>query len=377
MSYKIYSFNELCEKIGSESKSEYYYRGERRLHNGPLWPSMYRGTHYTHTEKFPSEIQRRRGWGSYFALRTMFFKDEKYKNYQIVRLRELLRTIEAHTRNALGYCLSEALFQQAGWQSEGLDVTSDFRIAMFFATHRYDSKSSKYYVDKSDKNERLLYRYKFANEDWSFYRLNKINFYNTPQLFPSQRILDLFEECDSIEEFEESINHYRDAIKWDSIDFSLDDIQGQRPFELIKLPKQWKKKSRIVQQKASLIFPDTFNISDYYNANGNYIYLSDGSIADDRHGIFVEDLSKMPNCEVYHFKLNKNDDLQILEIQDSQIYIKDDISHLFLNGWMKSLFQNEFGTIPIVLSGNTGLGGIDASFNFDPLRFDDGSRFNR
>lgn len=233
---------------------------------------------------------------------------------------------------------------------------------MYFATHSYCN--GEYQEELSD-NLRVIYRWEFPKEEWDFNRLNESNYYNSPRLFPSAQILDLFEECDSISEFQQSIYEYRNAIGWNA-GFDYRDIQGKRPFSLIKIPTLWKSRSRIKQQKASLIFPDSISYEEFKNKYS----FQDTQCKDmtANGGAFIEDLSTPSNCETFLFRVEPKD-FKDLEINNN-IYINDDISHQFLIGWMKSFHQNPYGIpyLTFAIDDNY-LAQIDMKLNFSELRY--------
>ena len=325
---------------------------------------MYRDLGLINTMELPQDLKRRRNWGVKFGLKSNILVNDKYSDPKNIKLRELKRCLMGYVRNGLGYCLSESMFQQAGWASEGLDVTSDVNIAMFFATHSYHK--GKYHQELSD-NLRIIYRWEFPQEDWNFDKLNALNYYNSPRLFPSMQILDLFEECDSISE-------YRDAIGWNA-GFDYMDIQGKRPFNIIKIPVSWKSRSMIMKQSASLIFPDSISCEEF---NSKYSF-QDPQCKEmmENGGAFIEDLSTSSNCEKFLVHVEPNDFCQ-MDIDEAQIYINDDISHQFLVGWMKSFHQNPYGTPNLMFAiDDNYLAQIDMKLDFSKLRYaDNESLFN-
>lgn len=357
----IYTFKELLEKLECEHDEQCFYRGQVELFDSPLWPSMYRKLIHIFVKMPPNGLERMYNRGNCFSFSSNMLVPSV--SPEDAKRRETKRLVMAYARNALGYCLSEAMFQQAGWDSEGLDVSTDLNVALFFATHRYMDKK---YHNANTSDVHVMYRWRIPNEEWSLERLNKVDYNNCPALFPSQKILDLFEECDTIEEFEESINSYKKAIHWGA-DFYGPEIQGNRPFELIRIPREWKKKSRIVRQKAALLFPDVIPYEEFtkhYNFT-NESWLNVASYG----GRFLEDLSTAFNCDTFLFKM-EDDDFQYINVPTESVYIDDDISHRFLNGWMSSFHQNPYGTINVMFPiDNNYLGQLDAEMNFSEDRF--------
>lgn len=367
----LYSFKELFDKLRKEHKANYYYRGQNQMFPSPLWPSMYRGLGLIDTMELPSNLKRRCNRGILFGFKSNYLVGDKFSNPDNIKMRELKRCMMGYVRNALGYCLSEAMFQQAGWESEGLDVTSDINIAMFFATYRY---CDKIYIPDERDNERIIYRWNIPNEKWNFDKLNASDYYRCPILLPSEQILNLFEECDTILEFEQSIHEYREAIGWRA-GFDYMDIQGKRPYHIIKIPKEWKARSRIMKQSASLLFPDSVSFDEFQR----YYSFKDKECQNmaANGGSFIEDLSKICDCEIFRFKMQP-EDFESISVDKDRIYINEDISHLFLSGWMKSFHQNPYGTPNIMIATDDNyLSKIDMDLNFDALRYGDNEpRFN-
>src|SRR4051812_30652810 len=131
----------LVEQLVAEHQPGTYYRGQSREFAGPLWPSQYRALFRSNDcLTFDQELTLRKS-GSRFHLRlsssdwTPFPDAAAY--YASVAEAQVKLFVIRHLRNALGYPLGEACFQQAGWRSEGLDVTSDVKVAMFFALHEW------------------------------------------------------------------------------------------------------------------------------------------------------------------------------------------------------------------------------------------------
>lgn len=362
---KIYSFNELLSKLQNEHTDLCYYRGQTQIYNTPLWPSMYRGTGIINTMPMPLNLRRRCNRGQYFGFRSNYLVDKKYSNPENIKLRELKRCMMGYVRNALGYCLSEAMFQQAGWESEGLDVTTNIPIALFFATHKYNKGN---YDKDLSFNTHVIYRWRIKTDYWDFHKLNKSDYNNCPIIFPSKQILDLFKECETIEEFKESIQEYRNVINW-NMGVTYLDLQGKRPYEIIKIPRSWKMASRIKQQHAALLFPDSISFEEF---NNHYSFNDvECQQMTENGGSFIEDLSRNYDCEIFMFRMDESD-FDKIDVNNNQIYINEDISHSFLVGWMKSFHKNPYGCVNIMIpNGDSYLEAIDSSLNFSELRYSD------
>lgn len=343
METSVLEFRELVDKLTREHDNNCYYRGQTMCYDYPLWPSMYRGAVIGASFKITPPMKSRLNQGKHYVYRSQFLADERYCNPDFLSKREKIRAAMCVIRNALGYCISEAMFQQAGWSSEGLDVTSDINIALFFATHIY--RDQKYYSDNSD-NVHVLYRWKIPHERWSFAHINSTNFHNSPRLFPTKDVINLFGECDSYDEFKQSIEEYREAIGW-GMGFDAYSIRNCRPFEIIKIPKEWKQKSRIVRQSASLMFPDSIAWEEFCK----YKRIAIESELYNEYGFFLEDLSMSDNCDIFLFKADGKD-ICSLNIDSGSVYIEDDLSHRFLNGWLETQERVGFHTdgIPMIFT---------------------------
>lgn len=288
-----------------------------------------------------------------------------------MRQRELKKLMMSYVRNGLGFCMSEALFQQAGWSSQGLDVSSDYRIALFFATHKFID--GKYYSDDNEDNVHILYKWDIPTQEWSLECLNHHDYYSLPFVFPTNEIMNLFDDCETIEEHLQSITEYRRAIGWNPYEFNLDAVHNNRPYKIIKSPKAWKIESRISKQKAALLFPDYIDIEVFrpYISDSAFINLMEGG------GQMLEDLSKSKGCKSYLFKA-KTSEIKIFTDDLPDIYPSTDISHFTLKGWMQSFFKSEYGTPMLVVPGPDPTSIIDASLNFDYLRYVDyGELYNQ
>jgi hypothetical protein len=346
----IYTFKELYEKLRNEHNSTCIYRGQNKEFTGPLFPSIYRARQ--RSEKayvFPKGFSsRKRGTQFYYSFGILHGNgcktEEEFNNF--CKYRETKRLLMSFVRDALGYCLSESLFQQAGWQSEGPDVTDNIDIASFFSLYHFNGK--EYYPeDKNPDNIFLIYRWKIPKTNWTLEDLNAYSFYNRPPLVPTKSILTNFALCNSIEECRESIEEYRAAINWRFIGFDLDIIEGKRPFNIIKLPFMWLKKSRPINQDALLLLPDTISLEhflSYYELNS----LNEDEIEQMKHGLFVEDLASAFDCEKFYFRASP-DDFQKYKQMVEVFYTTEDLSQELICGWMKTFNtpdRNEF-TIPI------------------------------
>src|SRR5258708_6202948 len=121
----------LLERLRSEDDGSYAYRGQVRQYSLALVPSTYRP--FIHTaDRFAPAVA---------TLRSV--PQARFVEYDLPvtgvpdaesRLEFQKRLLGDTVRNALGFVLKEVFCQQAGLNSEGLDVTTDLDVALFFAT---------------------------------------------------------------------------------------------------------------------------------------------------------------------------------------------------------------------------------------------------
>jgi hypothetical protein len=249
---------DLLRELEAEHVNDFVYRGESRVFPAPIWPSKYR--RYFASERgveFERSL-RLRGEGACFYFRANFLRDplggRDQRTYEEILQREQVRKIcMDHVRNALGYPLAEAMFQQAGWSSEGVDVTVDARVALRFALTIWGEDGGKL-LPRAEPA--VIYRWKVEPRQWTFNDLRAYDYYSCPTYVPTREICRLF-RMGSSQEFYDSLNNYRQAIGWDCLSFDLGNVQNKRPFELICLPNHWRTKSRVERQAAALLLPDS------------------------------------------------------------------------------------------------------------------------
>lgn len=241
---KTYKIAELYNMLRrDEINTKYVYRGETKSHPYPLRPSAFRCCDYS---KFPmcGSFSGIRNWGNCYYLEHGNLKqtDKKWKSHAVKRIMSM------YLNNALGYPLSQALLQQAGYSSEGLDVTYNIKIALFFALNYYNETDGKYYR-KESKEPSVIYRWKVPGEAFTLHD----NYYCKAHFIPTLNIFQQFNMCESKRESVESLERYLAEIHWGSLDF---DLPTHRPYELLKIPKESMKHGRIAVQEAALLIPD-------------------------------------------------------------------------------------------------------------------------
>jgi len=119
MSAKLYRPLELLRRIQSEHQDDYVYRGENRTFSAPLWPKKYRAVFRSEAGLKLDPQLTVRGCGRQFFFMSKFLRPKSgnkdtHRYEQYVKLEKLRLECMSKIRNALGYVLSEAMFQQAG-----------------------------------------------------------------------------------------------------------------------------------------------------------------------------------------------------------------------------------------------------------------------
>lgn len=331
----IYTAENFYDMLLSEDSNECLYRGQTQAYPGPLWPSVYRS--YKRSSK-PIDVDRGktfRGIGGRFYLKSEvlntkgFATNDQIKNFsKEFYLREYLKL---HIRNSLGYPLTEAFCQQTGLRSEGLDVTRSIPVALFFAC--YDFKRNSY-ERKTANVPSIIYRWRVKRRNWSLDDLNTIEFKNCPNLVPTKEILSLFPKCDNILESQESLDDYKESIKWNWYEFSLKDIQGKRPFEIISFPEFVLNKSRVYNQEACLMIPD-YTIAEMPRGRPETHGEKDALLL----AACISDQSAYCRCEKFFFNTDGIEKIVAVQNLDTNIMFPEhDILFSFLRDWIGDLF---------------------------------------
>ncbi|HSE20763.1 MAG TPA: hypothetical protein VLB68_03870 [Pyrinomonadaceae bacterium] len=342
----IYNSKDLIKKLTSEHTEGHYYRGQTREFAGPLWPSSYRAMVRSEDCLTIEDDSRLRKSGNQFHFRMdaldwrLFESEEEYKKFVTEENFKLF--IRSHTRNALGYPLSEAFFQQMGFRSEGLDVTDNVNIAFFFALYEY--RQNSYQPRQTTEEPCIIYRWYFEPAEWTFDTVNQYDFNTCPPLIPVSKLMGLFDLCDTVEEYEESIDGYRKAINWNTFYFDLDEIRGKRPFHLINFPRSLVPNSRVIRQHAALLNPDGVRSEEFLRRHS---VKSPQVLQELQMGMFVEDLAKHPTCERFYFNAEDAGEEKVTDLAPDEVFPKDDLLPQLLRGWLRTLVQNPYGTVPV------------------------------
>ncbi len=342
----VMTVRELYEKLRrDEQNQKYIYRGQTRMYQPPLRPSAFRPCQYSRFAMEGEPAYQVRNWGREFYLERTdneyLFGDEKRTKSHAAR-----RIMSVYMNNALGYPLTQALFQQAGYSSEGLDVTYDLHIALFFALYEFDAEKGKYKRKKAGKRQSVVYRWKKPESSFSL----QDDYYKKAHFIPSLEIIQNFGVCRSREESIASLERYLNAIHWGSMEFDLPDY---RPFELIRLPEEARTKSRIARQKGALLIPDIIPSSRMMETHALWGYPIE--VNSNMEYNLVQDLSDPSICDSFLIDCSDLRDADFDLLKDipspDEIYSEgqNDISHILTYNIFERVYEEamRMGTIPI------------------------------
>ncbi len=64
-------------------------------------------------------------------------------------------------------------------------------------------------------------------------------------------------------------------------------------------------------------------------------------------GMFVENLAKHPTCERFYFNAEDAGEEKVTDLAPDEVFPKDDLLPQLLRGWLRTLVQNPYGTVPV------------------------------
>jgi hypothetical protein len=162
------------------AKGRYVYRGQTKEYLSPLVPSLFRPTVSSDTQHIPWFGETLRAINSAQFVKVLPPEQVYTRITRDDALRYARRLhVGDYMLQALGYPLSQIFSQQAGLHSEGLDVTKDLDVAIFFATHSWDGQRYRH-VEQDGIG--IIYRWPIHCWEITIDRLNGIDFYTCPPL---------------------------------------------------------------------------------------------------------------------------------------------------------------------------------------------------
>jgi hypothetical protein len=282
----IWEFETLLDKLSSEHRPGFVYRGQVRDY-GALLPSGYRNivdmTRSAFDRQGEESLHNR---GQYYRplLPHSQWPQSELKKIDFVSL----------CRAQLGYLLSQLFCQHCCLPTEGIDVSIDHAIAAFFAIFDYAAND---YVGDSNRPG-VIFRIDGMNEQsLSLGHLKEIDFYTCPFYCGGAEILSLLGRCVTQSQCLQSFREY--FREKDNMEMTLknwSDIRRKRPIELIRLPEKDLICGRVMIQNAGLVFPDSL-LPSYFNSQS--FPPPPGKTWNGPH--CVEDLSKNNAVQVFYF----------------------------------------------------------------------------
>ena len=301
----VYEWDEILDILNSDKKEGVYYRGQTKEYDKPLKPSMFRYMEYSSFPIFYEGPERIRKAGNLFYLEHPATRKLSDWRFDPRKHNYILSYILHETMKRI-YCypIAASICQQAGYRSEAIDITFDPTIALFFATHKYNTEKSKYELLEDDEVS-VIYKWK------NLKKMNKDNILkvvtvNCPSVIPTYEIFDTFEKIDTgtreqqIEIFKKSLEDWMNILyKLDSGEILEQDVNI---FKTIKIPNFLWERSRIYMQKAALLLPDRVFCEGAANA-----FLNRGiecPYMEDIPFQMYQDVTEDNYCEKIYFKRN-------------------------------------------------------------------------
>ena len=313
--HRIPSLSDLLPQLVEEHESGYVYRGQVVDYPGPLIPSRYRGLLAERPDEDIVAADRIRGYGRvFYQLATLPSEQESAVFWSKAAVAE-------YARHLFGFPLSQLLLQQYGVDSEGLDVSSEPRVAAYFASAERPANALAHGV---------IFRFKVPRERVTKNQLLQHDFNDCPCYPDAQSILSVLESCDDWSEASDSFRSYR-------AEYALRCKAGlsrSRPLQILKLPTNSIAASRVACQKAGIVFPDMLLAPWYRNLKRSPPTVrSDGIGANS-----IADLRDVLDMSVHKFE-HKLDERQHIGVEATDFFPGRDLLRDFL-----SAFLNEEGS---------------------------------
>jgi hypothetical protein len=327
----IYKLKNLIEFLIKNHEPNYVYRGQNKRWIGPLVPSLYRGMlnkdQFTDFD-YHSRLYEKGG---------IFHELSTGQNLTPRKDWTERYNTNGYLKQYFGYPLSQILSQQFSINSEGLDVTSDPMIAAFFAI--FQSKGNT--LNKNEPG--IIYRFKLPKNDMDPNELISSDFYTVNNYLDGYSVLKSLGTCLTWEESLESFIEF--GFKATMILTGIDSSTS-RPFHLLKLPNGILNDSRIIRQKAGLIFPDMI-LSTFYRNIGKSAPLGK---AEKKGTNAIEDMQFRDNIDIFNFE-HSTENVDLLNIQPEFLFPKSDPLIILLKSFLTSF--NAPGNVMYFTEGGT------------------------
>ena len=317
----LWEFDVLLDKLSSEHRPEYVYRGQVRDY-ATLLPSGYRPiVDMRHSPFYRREDTSLHSRGKVFRplLSNSLWPESGRRQIDFVSL------CRAH----LGYPLSQLFCQHCCLPTEGLDVTEDIDIAAFFAIYDYQAGD---YVSEVEQPGVMIRINVGDKSPLSMQLLKEIDFYSCPFYVSGVEILDLLGRCQTLSEARESFGTYyykKNALELTNADW--DDLRKSRPLELLALPAVEVPKSRVMMQRGGLVFPDSL-LPRWFDAQPSP--PPPGKTWDGPQ--CIEDLAQNDAVEIFFFRHHPGNRMKVMR-EPSAIFPAEDPIRSLLSGAVSAM----------------------------------------
>ncbi len=327
----IYKLEDLIGYLLKNHKPDYVYRGQNKRWTDPLVPSLYRGM--VNKNKFTDYSSQNR----LYEIGNVFHELATGQNINLPKNWNERWNANGYLKQYFGYPLSHLLSQQFGIYSEGLDVTSDPMIAAFFATFQH--------INSQINNEELgiIYRFKVPLFNKEPSELISSNFYTVNNFLDANTVLKSISSCST---WEESLESFLEFGFETSKILASTNSPAIRPFHILKLPKGVLNDSRIIRQKAGLIFPDMILSKFYRNIK---VHAPLGK-AEKEGTNAIEDMQYRDNLDVFYFEHTK-EDFDLININKEYLFPKYDPFYVLLKSFLTSFIAP--GNVIFITEGGT------------------------
>lgn len=296
------NINVLYDYLLQDHKDYYCYRGQTKEYDY-LIPSLYR-KHIEHKD-FASNY-------GYLHINPSI---DEYSEQRKMKLQEMRRLLKE-----FGSSIGNILAQQYGLSSECLDITSDLRVATFFATHNYPSYSL-YNGNNKNNNVGVIYRINIGetyNMKYSGVEFMKSALYVMHDYFPYNNYPILFShhrknlDCEQLSLLEQYMPYRKVIAYTPCFMLGFDQIK-----HLIKcyveennsnhFLLEYMETTRFFKQSGGMLIPSILYESSipsstsplFYNQLGSYINKPGVAIIEKMIGIY--DISKYSFVEKFYF----------------------------------------------------------------------------
>lgn len=269
------------------------FRGQNDEFDGSLLPSEYRYYCYDSIELPIPEECKIKGCGNKFLRSNGSYRQisgellQKYGFKGAEDWLKMKRQVKRLLVTLFGFPLGMSILQQAGFESEGLDLTSNLDVALYFALHKYSDDGYRK-ITREDNLKPVIYAWRPPANSVLLDMNSYSSYFNGHRYFALEKIWQGISISRDHSEFQSSLISFVDAVIC-----NLDAIligKELRPFNLLRRPPMTEQ-DRIILQNAWLVFPDTCYVkSDFLEHGRKNIKLTARLLYSQYNGLIVEDM---------------------------------------------------------------------------------------